>query len=270
MINKNFAIVFNENIEGSQKVKDELSSLLIKRGVSFKAFSIDNLKLGYDFVFVIGGDGTILKTARFYSKSDTVIFGINLGHLGFLSQSCRENINDSVNKIFKGEFEVQNRIMLSSGDYLALNDIVIKGTMTGRTSKFALQINDKFLCDYLADGIIISTPTGSTAYGLSAGGPIVYPALNSFVITPICPHTLTARSLVVPDSEVIKIFAGSAHSKYVASCDGQSFYEFDREIEIKKSDFCAKLAVLKGSNFYEILKNKLHWSMTPDYREQSI
>jgi len=173
-----------------------------------------------------------------------------------------------VDKILNKEFEVQKRVMLNSGNYSALNDIVIKGTMTGRTSKFTLQINEKILCDYLADGIIISTPTGSTAYGLSAGGPIVYPSLNAFVVIPICPHTLTARPLVIPDNEVITIYTGSDYAKYMASCDGQSFYEFKNKIQIKKSDYNANLAVLKESDFYEVLRNKLHWSVSPVSKHQ--
>ena len=100
----------------------------------------------------------------------TPIFGINLGRLGFLSQSSKENIKQSVKKILNNEYRIENRIMLQSGDKIALNDFVVKGTTTGRTSRFSLKINGKFVCDYLADGIIITTPTGSTAYGLSAGG----------------------------------------------------------------------------------------------------
>ena len=263
MILKKFGILYNEEIENSALIKDKLIEILSNRNLEFDVMELKNLKTGFDFVFVIGGDGTILKAGRFYSKSDTVIFGINLGRLGFLSQSSKEDLEKSVDKILRGEFEIQKRIMLNSGNYIALNDIVIKGTMTGRTSKFTLQINDKILCDYLADGIIISTPTGSTAYGLSAGGPIVYPALNAFVIIPICPHTLTARPLVIPDSEIITIYTGSDYAKYVASCDGQSFYEFKNKITIKKSDYFANLAVLKESDFYEILKDKLHWSVSP-------
>ncbi|MDR1327862.1 MAG: NAD(+)/NADH kinase, partial [Heliobacteriaceae bacterium] len=188
---KNFAICYNHEIRNSVAVKDILKKILPDAAV----VDIDNLKEGFDFVFVIGGDGTILKTGRFYAKSGTPIFGINLGRLGFLSQSSQHEIESAVKKILNNEYKVEDRIMLKSSNNTALNDFVIKGTYTSRTSEFSLKINGKFVCDYLADGIIVSTPTGSTAYGLSAGGPVLEPSLKAFVVVPICAHTLTARPL---------------------------------------------------------------------------
>lgn len=191
-----FAICYNQEISHSVEVKNTLEKILLENNYVPEILNIDNLKYGFDFVFVIGGDGTILKAGRFYAKSKTPIFGINLGRLGFLSQSSQEEIDSSVQKILDGKFITEDRIMLQSGDSIALNDFVVKGTYTGRTSRFSLKINDKFVCDYLADGIIVATPTGSTAYGLSAGGPVLAPSLKAFVIVPICAHTLTAT----PDS----------------------------------------------------------------------
>ncbi len=259
----NFAVCYNKGISHSEEVMTELRSELLNRGVRVDVLDIDNLRGGYDFVFVVGGDGTILKSARFYSKTSTPIFGINLGRLGFLSQSSRQNIKDSVAKIFSGDYVVEDRIMLQSGDKIALNDFVVKGTTTGRTSRFSLKINGKFVCDYLADGIIVTTPTGSTAYGLSAGGPVISPLLNAFVVVPICPHTLNARPIVIPDNEIITICSGKDLTNYVASTDGQEFYEFVKEIEIKKSQYTAKLALLDGVEFYSVLRNKLHWGISP-------
>lgn len=260
---KKFAIAYNKTIEHSLEVMSELKSVLADNGFSADVLDIDNLKSGYDFVFVIGGDGTILKTARFYAKNSTPIFGINLGRLGFLSQSSKEDIKCSVEKILKNQFRIEERIMLQSGNRLALNDFVVKGTTTGRTSRFSLKINGKFVCDYLADGIIVTTPTGSTAYGLSAGGPVISPKLNAFVIVPICPHTLTARPIVIPDDEIITICSGKGLTNYFASTDGQEFYEFSKKIEIKKSQYTAKLALLDGVEFYSTLRNKLHWGISP-------
>ena len=242
---------------------NKLQKTLQKHGISADIFDIDSLKSGYDFVFVIGGDGTILKTARFYAKTSTPIFGINLGRLGYLSQSSKDDIETSVQKILDGKFHIEKRIMLESGNRIALNDFVVKGTTTGRTSRFSLKINGKFVCDYLADGIIVTTPTGSTAYGLSAGGPIISPNLNVFVIVPICPHTLTARPIVVPDTEIITISSSKDLTNYFASTDGQEFYEFNKEIEIKKAKNTAYLALLDDSEFYTILRNKLHWGTSP-------
>lgn len=261
---KNFAICYNQEILHSVEIKDKLAQILAQKGVTAQILDIDNLKGGFDFVFVIGGDGTILKTARFYAKFKTPVFGVNLGRLGFLSQSSKEEIEKSVDKILANEYIIEDRIMLESGNFTALNDFVIKGCDFGRTSSFSLKINDKFVCDYLADGIIVSTPTGSTAYGLSAGGPVLAPSLNAFVIVPICPHTLTARPIVVPDCEKITVCTDKK-SKYVLSTDGQELFEFDNEIEIKKSVYTAKLALLGNFEFYSILQNKLHWAMPPAY-----
>lgn len=263
---KNFAICCNHKIPNSVQVKDKLVKILDNNKVKAEILDIDELKNGFDFVFVIGGDGTILKAARFYAKSQTPVFGINLGRLGFLSQSSEQEIEDAVTKILDNKYILENRIMLKSGSYTALNDFVIKSCDTGRTAKFSLKINDKFVCDYLADGIIISTPTGSTAYGLSAGGPVLNPALNAFVIVPICPHTLTARPIVVPDSEKITVCTNGTN---LLSADGQEFYEFSSEVCIEKSDFNAKLALLDCCNFYSILKSKLNWATTPTYMKHA-
>lgn len=264
MEKKNFAVCYNQEISHSVEIKEKLVTILVDKQISVDVLNIDGLKDGFDFVFVVGGDGTILKTARFYAKYKTPIFGINLGRLGFLSQSSKEDIEKSIDEILKGNFIVEDRIMLQSGDFTALNDFVIKGQDMGRTSRFSLKINDKFVCDYLADGIIVSTPTGSTAYGLSAGGPVLSPSLNVFEIVPICPHTLNARPIVVPDYEKITVSA-DLNSKYVLSTDGQELHEFCNEIEIKKSNFTAKLALLENPQFYSILRNKLHWSVPPAY-----
>lgn len=259
-----FAICYNKKIEHSVEIKDKLVDILTKKEVIFDSFDIENLRSDFDFAFVLGGDGTILKAARFYAKTKTPVFGINYGRLGFLSQSCINDIEIAVDKILSKEYTVQDRIMLKTSKHTALNDFVVKSCESGRTSKFSLKINNKFVCDYLADGIIISTPTGSTAYGLSAGGPVVAPELNAIVIVPICPHTLTARPIVVPDSE--KITVCTDHNlKSAIWADGQEFYEFENDITIEKSEFCAKLALLNDTEFYSVLRNKLHWATTPEY-----
>ncbi len=251
----NFAICYNDRIEKASRVRETLEAAL----PGAQVLDIDNLKPGADFAFVIGGDGTILKAARFYAAHATPIFGINLGRLGFLSQAHDHEIESVVKKILNKEYKVQERVMLQSGENNALNDFVIKGSATGRTSRFLLKINNKTVCDYLSDGVIISTPTGSTAYGLSAGGPVLAPSLEAFVIVPIAAHTLSARPLVVPDTEKITICTDSG----VVSADGQEFYEFSSEIMIEKSPAPAKLALLDDTEFYSVLTDKLHWSISP-------
>ncbi len=180
-----------------------LEQELIDRGANPEVLELKELKYGFDFVFAVGGDGTILHVAKFYAMSQTPVLGINLGRLGFLSQINSESINYALDCVYQNEFHIEKRMMLQSEKHQALNDFVIKGVTNTRSAKFALKINEKLVCDYIADGLIISTPTGSTAYGLSAGGPVLNPNIEAFVIVPICPHTLNARPIVVPAEEKI-------------------------------------------------------------------
>ena len=257
-----YAVCYNQNIDYSKEIMAKLLLLFEAKGVSPEVLSIDELKQGYDFVFVIGGDGTILKSARFYSKYQTPVFGINLGRLGFLSQAASDNIEFAFEQIFSGHYQVEDRLMLESGSYNALNDFVIKGADTSRLSNFILKINDKVVCEYLADGVIISTPTGSTAYGMAAGGPILAPDVNDLVITPICPHTFSARPLVIGADNEISVIGGK-NNKYIVSADGQVVFSFEDSFRVKKSGNYAKLALLSQNDFYTVLRSKLNWGVSP-------
>lgn len=254
------AIITNKFIRNTKSVLFKLENQFKENALSYDVLDINSLQGGYDFVCVIGGDGTILKTAEFYADFNTPILGINLGRLGFLSQANENDIQKLVKCIKERTYNIQERIMLKSADFVALNDFVLKGSCT-RTSKFALKINDKFVCDYIADGIIISTPTGSTAYGLSAGGPILAPNLDCIVIVPICPHTLNARSLVIPTSE--KITIGSMDEKLVVAVDGHEMKEKISEFNIELSPKKTMLAFIGDDDFYSLLRNKLHWGISP-------
>ncbi len=260
---KKYAICFNAEIQDSVDLKNALFEILKNHNMSVEVFDIDNLKGGFDFAFVIGGDGTILRAARFFAGYQIPVFGVNLGRLGFLSQSSKEHLDEVVNKIIEGKFRIEERIMLKSADNLALNDFVIKGNSLARASKFTLKINGNSVCDYLADGLIISTPTGSTAYGLSAGGPVVVPGLGVIVIVPICPHTLNARPLVIPDSEVISVSVEDRDNGFVVSGDGQNCFSVNSHIEVKKAEVKARLALLDDFDFYSVLRGKLHWGTSP-------
>ena len=263
METKKYAICFNPKIQNSIDVKDALMGILVAKKMLVEVLDVDNLKGGFDFAFVIGGDGTILRAARFFSQYKTPIFGVNLGRLGFLSQSSKEHLEDVVDKIINEKFHIEERIMLQSGDSIALNDFVIKGNSLARAAKLSLKINGKPVCDYLADGLIISTPTGSTAYGLSAGGPVIVPGLGVIEIVPICPHTLNARPLVIPDDSVISISIENRDDGFVVSGDGQNCFEVYSDVEIKKAENTARLALLDGFDFYSILRDKLHWGTSP-------
>lgn len=263
LLNK-IGIVYNKKVDNAIGALESLESALSAHCANFESFNLDELQEGFDFIFVIGGDGTLLKAARFYSKFETPVFGINLGRLGFLSQAKECEIKRAVSDILQGNYKIENRLMLSSDKgSLALNDFVIKGSSASRTSKFSLSINDKFVCEYLADGLIISTPTGSTAYGLSAGGPVLSPSLDALAIVPICPHTLTARPLVIPSTEKITITTCEVCPSFIVVADGQNSYTVSSDITIRKSDKFAKLALLNDDEFYFVLRDKFHWGIAP-------
>lgn len=267
---KNISVVYNEDVKESLDVANITKNLLLKKGLDAKVSPSSKFESDASLVITIGGDGTLLKAARFYAPKKTPILGINLGRLGFLAQANIDEIEDSIEKLIKGEYRIESRMMLSAfnDNVLALNDIVIKGDSFSRTSKLFLSINDKVVCDYLADGIIISTPTGSTAYTLSAGGPVLVPGLNAIVIVPICAHTLTARPLVIPAEEQIKITSCKTCNKLKMSADGQDTIDISKDdcVVIKKSDIEARLIILEKENngFYSILREKLQWGVAPE------
>lgn len=263
------SIVYNKKVADAANVANHTLKVLKNSGlqaiVDIAPFPDYNASL----VITVGGDGTLLKAARFCAPKGIPVLGINLGRLGFLAQLNPDEIPELPVQLIERQYFIQNRMMLSSfNDILALNDIVIKGDTFSRTSKLFLSINDRVVCDYLADGIIISTPTGSTAYTLSAGGPVIMPDVEAVVIVPICPHTLTARPLVIPASEKISISSCKSCTKLKLSADGQETIDvdFDKPITIEKSSIMAKLVILKKENngFYSILRKKLQWGVGPE------
>ena len=255
-------VVYNKTIQNYKEVLSHVESAMILHKVDFRSFELDNMTNFGEFTIVIGGDGTLLKTARFYSENNIPVFGINTGRLGFLSQAdSKVGINEILESILQGKYYTEERMMLTSVDKLALNDFVIKGCDTSRTSTFHLEITGKEVCDYVADGIIISTPTGSTAYGLSAGGAVLYPTMEAINIVPICPHTLNARPLVVPSSEVITVKTGD--KLLAVSIDGFESIKCVDKITIKTAPKKAVLAFLNEGRFYSVLRNKLHWGISP-------
>ncbi|MBP3820650.1 NAD(+)/NADH kinase [bacterium] len=254
------AICYNPDIKNSIEVLNKLCILLDEYSIEYEVLQINNLKSYYDFVFVIGGDGTILRVSRFYAKYKTPIFGINLGHLGFLSQAGVNNIEKAINFISNKDYKIESRLMLETKGYTALNDFVIKSIDSSRASCFSLEVDGFFVSNYCSDGIIISTPTGSTAYGMSAGGPVLTPDLTALVIVPICPHTFSARPLVVSADSKIVI---SCDKKYSVCADGQELFLNEGSLSIKKSDYYASLVLLNDNDFYSVLRNKLHWGYSP-------
>ncbi len=264
----NVGIFYNEdNLKASETVQITAKTLEA-HGINTKILTTDNFTPEITFAVILGGDGTILKAARYYAPFEVPILGINLGRLGFLSQAKSSQADKAIEYILNGSFKIEDRIMLSAldGKLNALNDIVIKGDSFSRTSRLYVHINDNLVCDYLADGIIISTPTGSTAYTLSAGGPILSPVLDAVVIVPICPHTMNARPIVIPSDEIIKVTSNPDKPLLKISADGQNSCDLQNNeyIEIKKSEHKAKLILLnlEKNSFYNVLKEKLHWGLS--------
>ena len=259
MLKKRIGIIYNcdvvESCELAKKLQEKLSNALL--------FCTDSMQNNIDLAIVIGGDGTFLKASRFYAPYSIPILGFNVGRLGYLTQAKPDEIESVIEKLKNNDFNVENRLMLKANNRTALNDVVIKGLNCARSSTMELFINDKKLCSYVADGLIISTPTGSTAYSLSAGGPVVSPNINCFLIIPICPHTLNMRPIVIPANE--KITIKNNNEKLNVSFDGQVDVIVENEITIEKNDHSAKLLVLNQNKdkFYDILKEKLHWSLSP-------
>ncbi len=261
-------IFYNKENQKAATTAIELAESLKINNINTRILTTDEFLPEITFAIVLGGDGTILKTARYYSKYSVPILGINLGRLGFLSQAKPTQIQEAIRYILNGAFKIEDRIMLTAldGQMNALNDIVIKGDSFSRTSRLYVHINDNIVCDYLADGIIISTPTGSTAYTLSAGGPILSPVLDAIVIVPICPHTMNARPIVIPSDEIIKVTSSKNKPLLKISADGQKTFDLSENdfIEIKKSTYKTRLLLLnlEKNSFYSVLKEKLHWGLS--------
>ena len=252
-------LVYNKKIPNYESSLDDVKTILNKENVDYNTFDIENMQASGDFTITLGGDGTILRTAKYYSEYQTPVLGINIGRLGFLSHS--ESPDFIISNILNNNYYTEERLMLESSGNYALNDFVIKGCDSSRTSKFYLEISGKTVCNYIADGIIISTPTGSTAYGLSAGGPVLYPTLDAIVIVPICPHTLNARPLVLPSTEEITV--KTSDKLLSVAIDGYDTIKCIDKINIKTSKQKTYLAFLNDRKFYPVLRDKLLWGIPP-------
>ena len=221
-----------------------------------------------DVFLVVGGDGTILRVARETAKSNIPILGINLGQKGFLAELEIDLLEEYLDKLLQGEFAVKQRMMLEGTAYrknevvssfLSLNDIVISKGPFSRIVKLDTFINDDYLESYPGDGIIISSPTGSTGYSLSAGGPIVNPALEVIIITPICPHLLHHRSVIVDKSDTVTIHVSTDQAEIFLTVDGQEGFKLmDKDVvKVQKAQECTGLVTFPNYNFYKLLHQKL-------------
>ena len=225
-----------------------------------------------DMIIVLGGDGTLLSAARLVadSRKNVPIFGVNLGGLGFMAEVSLEELYGNLEKALAGKLRADERMMLTARvirkgktieEHTVLNDAVVSKGTFARMVSLEVSVGDDHLTAIRADGLILATPTGSTAYSLSAGGPIIHPALHCFVVTPICPHTLSNRPIVIPDRSVVRVKLLSRSEGASLSFDGQVVTELRQNdiVEVKRAKYRVRLIKHPTKNYYEILRTKLKW-----------
>ena len=233
--------------------------------------SLSQAPADLDCIFVLGGDGTFLSAVRWIDDQDIPILGIKFGEVGFLAEIAEENLYTAAEKVLKGDYILRPRMRLSVkvrrqketlANETVLNDVVINRGALARLAHIETYIDDNYLTTYSADGLIVATPTGSTAYSLAAGGPVIHPAVPGIVLTPICPFTLTNRPLIVPESVSIKIRLAKGSSDIILTFDGQKGLDINDqdEILIQKGPHPMNLITLPERQYFDILKNKLKWS----------
>ncbi len=276
MSHTSIGIIYKHNFEPARVAALELESWLRDKGASVFSEEVSTKEKGVgwsnvDWVVVLGGDGTLLGAARKVGKYGVPILGVNIGGLGFLTEIPLKRLYPAIEMMLKGQLEIESRLMLETKVqrkgkeiflFQVLNDVVINKGALSRIIDLDVYINDQFLTTFRADGLIISTPTGSTAYNLSAGGPILYPTMASFILTPICPFTLTNRPIILPDSDNIYIMMGKeSDEKVKLTFDGQVGFDFfyGDKVIIHKSKERIRLVKSPDQTYFEILRTKLMW-----------
>ncbi len=255
-----FALIANPKKPISKSMIAQVSSWLKERGITVLD---EKDALSADIVLAMGGDGTFLKAARIVANRGIPILGINLGSFGFLTDITSDGVFSALEHVLRSEYKIEERItltvMIADEKLFALNDVVISTDEVGRMIGLIVSVNDDYLSDISSDGLITSSPTGSTAYSLSSGGPIVYPLLDAIILTPICAHTLSMRPLILPSDSKITIVPTDGNS--IVCCDGQIKLPVKNDIplEIKKGENNVRLIKI-GTSFFDILRRKLGWN----------
>jgi len=223
-----------------------------------------------DLVIVLGGDGTLLSVARITHPFDLPVLAVNLGTLGFLTEFTPQDLYEKLDKVLRGDFQIENRMLLNARlwrgsrkerDYNVLNEVVINGGALSRIVNLEVHVNDQYMTSYRADGLIIATPTGSTAHSLSAGGPIIHPRMHALVLSPICPFALTNRPIVIPDDSEIKVMLATVSEDIRVTLDGQEGCDMKKDdvLSITKAENCIQLVKSPARSYYKVLREKLHW-----------
>jgi len=253
-------------------VSPELASLSIEEPLfsDYRHYDPDGDMSGFEAIFSLGGDGTLLETLTHVAVSGVPILGINLGRLGFLAVISRENITEALQLYFEGSYTYEERslIQLRTGDDLfgkinyALNEFAILRKDTSSMITVKSYLDGEFLNTYWVDGLMVATPTGSTGYSLSCGGPVIMPDTKNFIITPISPHNLNVRPLILSEHSELRFRVESRNQSYQISLDSRSVAVTDQiDIYIEKAPFSARLIKIKGTSFLDTLRNKLTWGL---------
>jgi NAD+ kinase len=281
-------VVVKPNHQEAWKTACELSAWLEKRGINtigkphepIAGFDAEKCEINTaesatfqsdaDLLVVLGGDGTMISTARLTGDREIPVLGINYGSLGYLTEFRIEEMFAALEMILEGNYEIDPRVMLDVEHWRdaeklstgrVLNDVVINKAVLARVIEIEVNLNSLFVNSFRADGLIISTPTGSTAYNLSAGGPIVYPSMGAIVLTPICPFTLTNRPIVMPDNSEIELKLRNENEGVVLTLDGQIGHQMQAHdrVLIRKSRTGFNLVQPPNRNYFDVLRNKLKW-----------
>ena len=254
---------------------EEEFSIFLENNIRFNKIistfnSYETLKNKADFLLSIGGDGTLLKAVTYVRESEIPIMGINTGRLGFISSISADQIDDAITDILKGNYKINERALLELGSdkklfkekNFALNEVAVSKKDTSSMIRIDAYVDDEFLNTYWADGLVVSTPTGSTGYSLSCGGPIIMPGTNNIIITPNAPHNLNVRPIVIDDNSVIKLKVEDRDQLALVSLDYRSrAFDSETELIIKKAGFKIKLVQPQNNSFTKTIRNKLMWGL---------
>ncbi|MGH8482615.1 MAG: NAD(+) kinase [Nevskiaceae bacterium] len=258
---------------GRTVLVDAYSADLVEESIS--AVTRSDLAQRCDLVVVVGGDGTLLSAAREMAPAGVPLLGVNQGRLGFMVDVRPEDMRESLAAIFQGEFLREERLLLSARIHsgskpaqtvLAVNDVVIRNQAAIRMLEFETWIDGEFISQHRADGFIVASPTGSTAYALSGGGPVVHPSLDALALVPICPHTLSDRPIVVSAKQTVRIvLRGTEGTRVMLTCDGQTseILQPGDAVEVLRADWPLHLIHPKNYSYFKLLRNKLHWGRGP-------
>lgn len=273
-------LIVNPQKPLAKKVTHELIQFLLSKGITplleisassqlhetkFAATDKEILNSA-DLIIALGGDGTMLRTARLVGKKEIPIMGVNLGGLGFLTEFSGNEVKTAVTDFLNNKYREENRMVLlisyKKEKFYAFNDCAINMGQDGRVIELILSRDATFICKLVADGVVVATPTGSTAYSLAAGGPIVFPTMDAILITPLCPHILSARPLVVPSSDTLTLELAGRSEKAILVIDGQERREIKLgdKVLVSQADYYIRLIAPKQKSYYEILRTKMRWS----------